>query len=139
MAKHGRWYRSLSTPSQLLLLACLALCVVFSFGIARQLQKYLHARAELQQAEADLAGLRQKGERLREIEQNIEIAKEGMAREGSSLVRPNETLVVVLPGPLAEEDAKQIAKRPEIPSWRQWWALFFGPASGEEALERLSP
>ena len=126
MTKKGPWYRSLSTPSQVLLVVFLALCLFFGIGVFRQFDEYLASLARLEQTQARLAGLEKKGERLEEARRDIDREKESLVRDGLG-ARPGDTVFQLPPNLLTEQKAEQASASADAPFWQQWWDLFFSP------------
>jgi len=129
MIKPGRWYRSLSLPSRLLLLVCLGLCLIFSVELVGHLREYLEARAELEWVEGHLDRLLRQEERLKAAQEEIDIIQDQVIQEDLPLASPGHTLVSpdTVPPIGVSETADEGKPTAPLPPWRRWWNLFFGP------------
>ena len=118
------WYRSLSAPSQVLLMIFLVLCLFFGIGLFRQLREYMANRVVYQQRVERLEALELKRASLRDIAQNIDRQKEERAREGLAVL-PGEVLIQIESNTAESEDVQTAAPRSQTPIWVQWRNLFF--------------
>jgi len=114
-------------PSLLFLLLCLGLCLFFGIGAIERFHDYILAQAELKQEQARLDWLQEREERLKEARERVESEKERAAREEGLGARPGETVIEVPSAPWMEGNAERAMPSADIPSWRQWWDLFFSP------------
>ena len=117
------WYRSLSTPSQVLLLVFLGLCLYFGIGLFRQLREYMANRVVYQQSLERLEVLRERRNTLRGITQDLDWYREELAREGMA-VQPGDVLIQVEPITPEEEGERSALPAEQVPVWQQWRGLF---------------
>jgi len=124
MTKKRPWYRSLSTPSQIVLALFLALCAFFAFGLFRQFDDYMAHRAALELTLSRRAALEQTGDELRAVLDDPDKVKESMLRD-SRKARPGEKVLQIPPVLLGDVEAEQTNEVADAPFWQQWLELFF--------------
>jgi hypothetical protein len=125
MTKKRPWYRSLSTPSQIVLAVFLGLCLFFTVGLFKRADDYLAARTQLERTLARRSALEQTGEDLRTLQDDLDRVKEGMVRD-SRYARPGENVVQLPPEPSADPGTEQAGAALDSPVWQQWLELLFG-------------
>ena len=118
------WYRSLSAPSQVLLMIFLGLCLFFGMGLFRQLREYMANRVVYQQRLERLESLEDRRAYLQRLAKDIEWQKEELAREGMA-VRPGDVLIQIEPTTAEAESVHSVAPQDRVPIWVQWRDLFF--------------
>jgi len=118
------WYRSLSAPSQVLLMVFMGLCLFFGLGLFRQLREYMANRVVYQQSLERLQTLEGRRAYLQGIAQDIDRRKEELAREGMA-VQPGDVLIQMEPSTAESENVQSAARPYQVPIWVQWRDLFF--------------
>jgi hypothetical protein len=118
------WYRSLSAPSQVLLMIFLGLCLFFGMGLFRQLREYMANRVVYQQSLERLEALEDRRAYLQGIAQDIDRHKEELARERMA-VRPGDVVIQIEPTTAESESVQRAATPEHVPIWVQWRSLFF--------------
>ncbi len=123
-----------STRARVILLALIALCLLFVVSYTGRLVQRSRLQAEIQQWEERLAQ-----EQARQLELQAELTYvssadyvDEVAREELEMVRPGDTVIVVLEGtpiptPTVTPTPAPATMAPETssaPPWKQWWGLF---------------
>jgi len=125
MISERPWYRSLSLPSQILLVVCLALCLILGYQLFRQLNGYMAGQARLEETRAELAALQARRSQLLESVQNIEREQEARVRERYGAL-PGETVWQASPTVWETAAVDPREDRSSRETWELWLDLFFG-------------
>jgi cell division protein FtsB len=125
MTSERPWYRSLSLPSQILLVVCLALCMILGYQLFRQLNGYMAGQARLEETRAGLAALQERRSQLLESVHNIEREQEERVRERYGAL-PGETVWQASPDVWEAAAAVPQEERSGRAVWELWLDLFFG-------------
>lgn len=111
--------------SRLVRVVVLVICITIGVGIVRSVYTLSQKKGIMVERKAVLADLMAKN---RQLQQELKEATgpafiERAARDKLGLVREGETVVIMDKSKILDPNNQ---KNPlELPSWKQWWSLFF--------------
>jgi cell division protein DivIC len=117
---------------KLVRLAVLVICIVLGVGIVRSVYTLSQKKGIIAERQQVLTDLTAKNRQLQEnlLEATSPAFIEQAARDKLGLVREGETVVILDKSQITNLPAGKAGpndqERPrELPSWKQWWSLFF--------------
>jgi len=111
--------------SRLVRMTAFILCVAIGIGVVRSVYTLSKKKGIVAERQQVLAELTAKNE---ELHQQLEEATspafiEQAARDKLGLVREGETVVIMDKSQITNLNDQERSQ--ELPSWKQWWSLFF--------------
>jgi cell division protein DivIC len=109
---------------KLVRIAALVICIVVGVGIVRSVYTLSQKKGIITERQQVLTELTAKNRQLQEDlrEATSPAFIEQAARDKLGLVREGETIVIMDKVPGGPDNQKNSQ---ELPSWKQWWQLFF--------------
>ena len=103
----------------------ICLCAFLAFGVVRSVYSLSQKRGILGQQQAMLGALQDRNRQLtaRLAEATSSAFVERVARDKLGLVKEGESVVIM--DKTQNPDSGDQEKLQNLPSWKQWWGLFF--------------
>ena len=111
--------------NRLVRIAALIICVVIGVGIIKSVYTLSQKQGIIAERQQVLTQLQEKNKQLQADLQEATSSAfiQQAARDKLGLVREGDTVVIMDKSQIVHPDTQYTP--PELPSWKQWWQLFF--------------